>query len=206
MRKCLEEEFSSIYVFNLRGNARTSGEQRRMEKDNVFGQGTRTPVSICFLVKNPNSKAERATIHYRDIGDYLSQEEKLSIITSAGSMTSEEMSWKVIKPNKEGDWINQRSEAFETMIPLGDKKSKGDKTAFKPIYGRGIQTARDFWCYNCSSTQLKANVKKTIDFYNEQRLALNAARQDDPEVLAKNFVDYDSTKISWTLTLTDVDE
>ena len=55
MRKCLVEEFSKIYIFHLRGNARTSGEQRRKEKDNVFGMGTRTPVSINILVRNPAS-------------------------------------------------------------------------------------------------------------------------------------------------------
>jgi predicted helicase len=54
LRKCLAEEFSSIYVFHLRGNARTSGEQRRQEKDNVFGMGTVAhPVAISILVKNP---------------------------------------------------------------------------------------------------------------------------------------------------------
>jgi predicted helicase len=70
LRQCLVDEFSLIYVFHLRGNARTSGEQRRKEKDNVFGMGTRTPVAITFLVKNPNSK-ELGKIKFRDIGDYL---------------------------------------------------------------------------------------------------------------------------------------
>ena len=57
-RKTIEKEFTSIYVFNLRGNARTSGEQRKKEKGNVFGEGTRTPVTITLLVKNPNEKRE----------------------------------------------------------------------------------------------------------------------------------------------------
>jgi predicted helicase len=40
LRKCLADEFSSIYVFHLRGNGRTSGELRtRKEGENVFGQG-----------------------------------------------------------------------------------------------------------------------------------------------------------------------
>ena len=43
LRKCLAEEFSSIYCFNLRGNAQTSDEQRRKEKGNVFGEGTAMP-------------------------------------------------------------------------------------------------------------------------------------------------------------------
>ncbi|MBU3837914.1 MAG: DEAD/DEAH box helicase family protein [Candidatus Phocaeicola faecigallinarum] len=51
MRKCFEKEFSSIYVFNLRGNCRTSGETRRKEGDGIFGLGSRTPIAITILVK-----------------------------------------------------------------------------------------------------------------------------------------------------------
>lgn len=51
MRKCFEREFSSIYVFNLRGNCRTSGELRRKEGDGVFGLGSRTPIAITILVR-----------------------------------------------------------------------------------------------------------------------------------------------------------
>ncbi len=57
LRRCLVEEFSNLYVFHLRGNARTSGERRRKEKDNVFGQGTRTPIAISILVKNHKPKS-----------------------------------------------------------------------------------------------------------------------------------------------------
>lgn len=51
MRKCLEQEFSSIYVFNLRGNQRTSGELSRREGGKIFGSGSRTPIAITILVK-----------------------------------------------------------------------------------------------------------------------------------------------------------
>ena len=74
LRKCLEKEFSAIYVFNLRGNCRTSGELRRKEAGNVFGLGSRTPIAITILVKNPAHKG-KAFINYHDIGDYLSREE-----------------------------------------------------------------------------------------------------------------------------------
>jgi predicted helicase len=50
-RKCLEREFSSIYVYNLRGNQRTSGELSRKEGGKIFGSGSRTPVTITVLVK-----------------------------------------------------------------------------------------------------------------------------------------------------------
>jgi len=50
-RKTLEKEFSRIYVFNLRGNCRTSGELRKKEEGNVFGLGSRTPIAITILVR-----------------------------------------------------------------------------------------------------------------------------------------------------------
>uniref|UniRef100_Q3ATM2 DEAD/DEAH box helicase-like protein n=1 Tax=Chlorobium chlorochromatii (strain CaD3) TaxID=340177 RepID=Q3ATM2_CHLCH len=56
-RKCLEKEFTSIYVFNLRGNARTQGELRRKEAGNVFGGGSRTPIAITLLVKKGKKDA-----------------------------------------------------------------------------------------------------------------------------------------------------
>ncbi|MBM56207.1 MAG: helicase, partial [Euryarchaeota archaeon] len=193
MRKCLAEEFTSIYVFNLRGNARTSGEQRRMEKDNVFGQGTRTPVSICFLVKNPKVKVDAATIYYRDIGDYLTREEKLTIVSSAGSMLSKEMKWKVIKPNKAGDWINQRSEAFETMIPLGDKKGKSEKTVFKPIYTKGLMTGIDSMAVNFSRKSLVSNLESSAKFYNDE-----LERLRDLDTISVTDLTIDNTKFNWS--------
>ena len=74
-RKTIEREFSGIWVFNLRGNARTQGELRRKEAGNVFGEGTRTPVAITLLVKKPKTKSEKAKVYYHDIGYYLSREE-----------------------------------------------------------------------------------------------------------------------------------
>ena len=114
MRKCLEEEFTSIYVFNLRGNARTQGELRRKEGDNVFGQGTRTPVAVIIMVKNPHAENEKAEIFYHDIGDYLKYREKLDIVKDFKSCMSRKYSdvITVLKPNEKHDWINQRNGNF----------------------------------------------------------------------------------------------
>ena len=101
-RKCLEKEFSSIYVFNLRGNARTQGELRRKEAGNVFGGGSRTPIAITLLVKNPEKAADKATIHYVDIGDYLNREEKLGIISKYHSVSNPAMPWQILQPNEHG--------------------------------------------------------------------------------------------------------
>lgn len=191
MRKCLAREFSAIYVFNLRGNCRTSGEIRRKEAGNVFGLGSRTPIAITILVKKPKASDEAARICYHDIGDYLSREEKLRIIRNMGDISNPLMQWVSITPDQHGDWFNKRSEQFKLFTPLGDKDDKKNKkTFFVPYYSNGLKTQRDPWCYNSSLSVVEKSAKEQIDFYNEQR-----------EKLAKKGiadVDYSTHKISWT--------
>ncbi len=79
MRKTLADEFARIYVYNLRGNQRIAGEQSRREGGKVFGAGSRNTVAITFLVKHPDHHGV-ATLRYRDIGDYLSRENRLRIV------------------------------------------------------------------------------------------------------------------------------
>lgn len=201
LRKCLVEEFSSAYVFNLRGNARTSGEQRRMEKGNVFGEGTRTPVAITLLVKNP-TKQGAGQLFYHDIGDYLSQEEKLKIITDFASIGS--IPWKQLTPNSSHDWINQRDPAFDAFMPLGDKSDANEKTLFDN-YSQGILSARDTWAYSFSHQALTANMGRMIDFYNQQvkgfqnrQKGLPAVNATERQKRVEDYIDTDPKKISWT--------
>ncbi|WP_286196921.1 DEAD/DEAH box helicase family protein, partial [Thalassotalea sp. G20_0] len=83
LRKCLADEFSNIYIFHLRGNQRTSGELSRREGGKIFGSGSRAPIAISLLVKNPNA-AEHGKIFFHDIGDYLTREEKLEKVEQFG--------------------------------------------------------------------------------------------------------------------------
>ncbi len=169
MRYCLEQEFSSIYIFNLRGNARTSGEQRRKEKDNVFGQGSRTPIAITVLVKKPRATNQTADIFYHDIGDYLSREEKLKIIADMESCVSKKFPVTVLKPDKNHDWLNQRSDIFSSYIPLGDKANKKNlSTIFAPMYSCGSQSNMDSWVYNFSLEHLISTTQTMSAHYNEQ--------------------------------------
>ena len=119
----MAEEFSSIHVLHLRGNAYTSGERRRSEGGNVFGGGSRAPVAITILVKNPNATHEGCKIHYRDIGDYLTRQQKLEALTEAVSIKGIS-DWQAITPNAHYDWVDQRSDAFSEFYPLGTKEAK----------------------------------------------------------------------------------
>ena len=186
LRKCLVGEFSKLYVYNLRGNARTSGETRKREAGNVFGGGSRTPVTICVLVKDPSHTGE-AVLHYRDIGDYLSREEKLDIIAQEGSIAHTE--WEVIVPNEAADWINQRDEKYDTYQPIGDKATKGkpNTPGVFQLYSNGLKSNRDPWVYNFSARAVEENMHRMIEFYNSQ--------------IGVEQPDMDSTKIAWNRSL-----
>ncbi len=201
-RKSLEKEFSAIYVFNLRGNARTQGELRRKEAGNVFGGGSRTPISITILVRNPQDSKSEATIYYHDIGDYLNREEKLTILKKFGSIVNSEMQLKILSPNDHGDWISQRNDLFETFIPMGDKDDKRNiNTFFLSQYSNGVKTNRDAWVYNFSNRKLATNSKQTIDCYNEQAISYNDERISNQNLIVEDFIDADPKKISWSRAL-----
>ncbi len=126
VRKCLADEFSKIYCLNLRGNARTSGEVRRKEKDNVFGMGTRTAIVIIILIKNGKegkANAKNYEILYRDIGDYLKREEKLAFLREKKSVAGI-TDWQTIQPDEYHDWVDQRINFPAAYIPLGDQNNK----------------------------------------------------------------------------------
>lgn len=201
LRQCLAEEFSSIYVFHLRGNQRTSGDLSRKEGGKIFGSGSRAPIAISLLVKNPKATAH-GQIHFHDIGDYLSREEKLEKITTFGSIDgiTRAGAWQTIAPDKHGDWLNQRDDRFSEFIVLGDKK--GDAAKLFENFSQGVLTARDAWCYNSSKGALAANMMRMIRFYNEQLTDFDKAYEGKSKsaraAAVEDFIDTDSTKISWT--------
>jgi predicted helicase len=192
LRKTFQNEFTSIYVFNLRGNQRTSGEQSRKEGGKIFGSGSRTPVAITLLVKNPN-KSEK-NIFYYDIGDSLSREEKLKIIKDFGSVKS--INWESIIPNSNSDWINQRNEEFKNYYALGEKNNSTEMQIFSE-YSLGLLTNRDAWVYNSSQANLTKNVNSLINYFEECRKELNDKKN---KLNFDKFIEKhsDSSKISWS--------
>lgn len=197
-RKSLEKEFTAIYVFNLRGNQRTSGELSRKEGGKIFGSGSRTPISITFLVKNPSVKTDKAIIHYHDIGDYLSREEKLSIVKKLGSVENLKPVFEVIKPNEHGDWLNHRNDIFGTYIPIETEKKFDLKSkSYFIVNSLGLNTSRDSWCYNFSKNSLIENINKTIEFYIEQRDEFQTQKLKTLKLEAGGFIKNDPKKISW---------
>jgi len=186
IRKTFADEFSCIFIYNLRGNQRTSGERSRKEGGKVFGSGSRTQVAIAVLIKNA-AHVGPADIRYRDIGDYLTREQKLDILGIEQSL--EGTDWELITPNEHGDWINHRDERYDAFQPIGDKTTKGksNTSGIFENYSRGLETGRDAWVYNFSAAKLESNLLDTIADYNAS--------------VRTGLRNLDAQKISWTSSL-----
>ncbi|NHB51938.1 helicase [Helicobacter pylori] len=209
-RKCVAKEFSHLYALNLRGNARTSGEELKKQGDKIFGSGSRATVAIIFFVKD--TSAPDNTIFYYEVEDYLKREAKLNLL--AGFENLDSVPFKEITPNDKGDWINQRNDDFEKLIPLKrDKKLKIFDTIFD-LNSNGVASGRDPWVYNFSPKTLKQSVQNCIDTYNADLKRFNerfreAFKQrtkgvkpaDRYKHLNDQEITTDKTKIAWTRSL-----
>ncbi len=189
LRKCLVDEFSSLYVFHLRGNQRTSGETSRKEGGKIFGSGSRAPIAISLLVKNPDAQAY-GQIYFHDIGDYLSREEKLQKIEAYGSIAGINATdgWQLITPDEHGDWLAQRDQGFVEFLPMGSKARDGSIALFDG-YSSGVKTNRDSWAYNSSRKAVLGTMETMISFYNRA-----LAGQADGDI-------NDASRIGWSWVL-----
>lgn len=185
LRKCLVEEYSSLYVFHLRGNQRTSGERSRKEGGKIFDSGSRAPIAISVLVKNPNS-TKQGQVYFHDIGDYISRDEKLEMIQEFGSINgiTEAKGWTTLVPDEFGDWLNQRDPSFDNYLSVSS--SEGFGVFSEASYG--LTTNRDAWAYSSSKVFLAKNLREMVDFFNHCVV-------NDNKII-------DLTRISWSRGLT----
>ncbi|WP_187923609.1 DEAD/DEAH box helicase [Helicobacter pylori] len=208
-RKCVAKEFSHLYVLNLRGNQRTSGEVSRKEGGKIFDSGSRATVAIVFFVKDKSVSDN--TIHYYEVEDYLKREAKLNLL--AGFENLDLVPFEKITPNDKGDWINQRNEEFDKLIPLKrDKKLQND--SIFDINSGGVVSGRDPWVYNFSPNILTQSVQKCIDTYNADLKRFNEVFREAFKQRAKGVksgdlykhlndkeITTDKTKIAWVQNL-----
>ena len=194
LRKCLSEEFSSLYIFHLRGNQRTSGERSRKEGGKIFGSGSRAPIAISILVKNPNAE-KHGQIYFHDIGDYLSRDQKLDIIEDFQSINgiSTKNGWTQIIPDQFNDWLNQRDPNFDTYLSITDNIFK--------LCSYGITTSRDSWCYNYSYEKLNITMENVINFYNKERLNFHSKKKMNSLLTVDDVISHDAKSISWSRSL-----
>ncbi len=205
-RKSVAKDFAHLYVLNLRGNARTSGETSKKEGGQIFDSGSRATIAVIFFVKDASVK--NSAISYYDIGDYLKREDKLNRL--AHFIDLDAIPFETITPNAKGDWINQREDGFEKLIPLKRDKKLQNPSVFD-INSGGVASGRDPWVYNFSKDALMQNVQKCIDTYNADLKRFNAHFREAFKQRAKGVksadlykhlndkeITTDKTKIAWT--------
>ncbi len=208
-RKCVAKEFSRLYVLNLRGNQRTSGEVSKKEGGKIFDSGSRATVAIIFFVKDKSVSDN--TIFYYEVEDYLKREAKLNLLANFENLES--VPFKEIVPNDKGDWINQRNDDFEKLIPLKRDKTLQNDSIFD-INSLGVTSGRDPWVYNFSQKKLKQSVQTCIDTYNADLKRFNEVFREAFKQRAKGVkagdlykqlndkeITTDKTKIAWVQSL-----
>ena len=197
-RACLVDEFTSIYIFNLRGFIRgKSGDDAKREGGNIFD--IMTGVAVTILVRN-STKKTHGEVFYHDIGDYLTREEKLGIVRSLKSINGlhrhHKKRWQKITPNAEADWINQRDPAFEAFVPIGDRGAS-DSSVFS-YFTNGIKTGRDAWATSFSIARLAKNMRAHIANFNEDTSRYQKALAGNvkkPEISA--IIEEDPKRLHW---------
>lgn len=196
VRACLAEEFSSVYVLNLRGNQRTQGERSRQEGGKIFGQGSRAPVTISVLVRNPDAQHKGCRILYRDIGDSLSREQKLGKLREWRGISGID-DWQEIQPDQHHDWISQRDKAFESFYPVGLKEVKAGNAdnAIFTLFSNGYKTSRDAYIYNFSHEACADNARSMIQDYCDALHDWNngASDSEDLDSIVKQY----SSHVRW---------
>ena len=194
IRACLPEEFSSVYVLNLLGDARARGERGRYEGEGVFGNATQSPVAITILCKNENPESDGCRIHYRDIGSELKSNQKLAKLQKKISIHGFR-NWKTITPNADYDWIRQRSELFAEFYPIGSEEAKSGKldNAIFGLYSLGLGTNRDAYLYNFSREACAENAERMTHDY----LSALSELEQNSDLTVNEAAGKHSSNIKW---------
>ncbi|WP_277099864.1 DEAD/DEAH box helicase [Corynebacterium riegelii] len=197
VRLSMAEDFTDLYVLNLRGNSRMAGEQAKREGGNVFD--IRVGVAVLIGVKDPSKTGFH--LHYAQTADYQKRDEKLAF---AGNATVEQIQWRSITPNQHGDWLNQRSDEFATWPVIGEKNQ--NVTTFFDVYSAGLKTGRDAWSYSSSTAQLVDNIGTHVASYRQAQALLRSGGFEENKrgvdaLFAQHPALVDSTQGSWNVNL-----
>ncbi|MFM5993987.1 MAG: type ISP restriction/modification enzyme, partial [Dolichospermum sp.] len=141
------------------------GERRRKEGGNVFSDEIRVGIAVYFLIRNEH--AEGFKVYYNEIDDYINADEKKKYFSS---QKFRDLGFTHLKPDNNGNWINQSDNDFDSLLPLVDKDvkaGKAEEAVFK-LFSRGVATQRDEWVYDLSEESLVNKMKFFVEIYQSQ--------------------------------------
>ena len=200
MRKVLRDEFTDIYVANLRGNAYKSGIERKLEGETVFGSATRNGVQITFLVYDPKKDTNKpATLHMAMVPDSMNLEQKFKWLEALGNVYHEQFQTIPVTPDHA--WVNLGNPKFGSLMPLCKKKTSKDGVpspySISEIATNGIATALDAYAYSWSKEECARKARVLIDTYNKALDSWQEGRQTFEELTSTQNIN----SIKWTDTL-----
>jgi predicted helicase len=195
LRKHLRKDFNAIWLYDLRGNARTSGEQRRKEKGNVFNDAIRVGVAITMMERQQTQEGNRATLQLQRLGDYLESWQKQQAVIA--SVDFSQMSMTSINPADSEGWLGiEMADDWDELIQLGSKEAKKGRSdsALFALYTTGVTSARDAWAYNFNTQVLSSNMTKLVECFNSHVYRWMASSN----ISIDDFCEHDDTRISWS--------
>ena len=165
-RKVVAQEFQQIWLIDLKGDSRVSGEEAKEQGGNIFN--IRVGVAILFFIRNP--RLEGCEIRYFSVDNYLDALEKKRFLASNPlQQLIRNGSFERINPSISGDWINQAKQDWSNLLPIADKivKNGGSNQAIFELYSLGVVTNRDEWVYDLSQDNVENKIRYLIDAYNK---------------------------------------
>ena len=179
-RKVVADEFNELWVVDLKGNARTSGERRRREGGNIFDDKIRVGVAIYFLIRSRHANGFQ--VRYNAVDDYEKSPGKIDYLK--GKLI-DKIDFVEVRPDKNNNWLNQSISRFEMLIPLANRetklaKSPIDEQAVFRLYSMGVATNRDEWVYDFDANRLRTKALFFADTYNN--LLEKGTEPSDPAI------------------------
>ena len=192
-RKVVAEEFNELWVLDLKGNARTSGERRRQEGGNVFDDKIRVGVAIYFFVRRAGHEGFK--VYYDAVGDYARSFEKIGFIHNE-HLTKFDFS--ELSPDYKSNWLNQSDTDFDSLLPLADRQTKlaktvSDEQSVFGLYSLGVVTNRDDWAWDPSAPALAKKMSAFISIYQRE---MSRYKLEQPE--GNQVSDWVDRTIKWT--------
>ena len=206
MRAHLRDEFTCIYVVNLRGDAYKSGEEFKREGEKIFGSGSRNGVQITVLVRNSNSTAcNPAALRYAEVPEGLTRDQKFEWLETLGDVTSGDLI--EVPVNKRHNWVNIGDGSFDQLLPICAIDKRVTRVAVRN-HALGVATNCDTYVYSFSRDDLIDRVQRLIAAYEKARRAVHAKLQSGPpdrSVIAGRVAEWSDNdrikEIKWTDTL-----
>ncbi|QLC23614.1 N-6 DNA methylase [Parasphingopyxis algicola] len=164
-RKVVAQNFADIWLVDLGGDVRDNPKLSGT-KHNVFGIQTGVVIAIC--VKR-ETKQETAAIHYIRRPEDEVAEDKLSWLSSTGSVAA--IRPTKITPDEDYVWLNQSGEDWKSFLALADPKvsaadaSRSNRQIFS-LSSNGIETGRDEWLWDREFSALEKKVSQFIASYH----------------------------------------